>query len=87
MGIGELLVILVVALIVLGPQQLPGIAYKLGRCIHAFKRFTESTKRELQEQLQFEQLIENERKAQQVDAHYQKQSPSEKAAVTDSDKR
>lgn len=35
---GEILVILVVALIVFGPQELPNIARKMGRVISSAKR-------------------------------------------------
>jgi TatA/E family protein of Tat protein translocase len=40
-GLSELLIILVVALIVLGPRKLPEIARKLGRGVAEFRRTTE----------------------------------------------
>ena len=41
LGMQELLVILVIALIVVGPQKLPDVAKALGRGLAEFKRTTE----------------------------------------------
>lgn len=38
LGIGEFVLVLVVALLVLGPQQLPKLARQLGRATREFKR-------------------------------------------------
>ena len=38
LGIGEFVLVLVVALIVLGPKQLPKVARQLGRATREFKR-------------------------------------------------
>ncbi len=43
-GITEILIILVIALIVLGPENLPNIARALGRAVGEFKRATEDIK-------------------------------------------
>ncbi|MBI5882954.1 MAG: twin-arginine translocase TatA/TatE family subunit [Elusimicrobia bacterium] len=37
LGYGELLLIAVVALLVLGPEKIPEVASSLGRAVHAFK--------------------------------------------------
>ncbi|HOM28349.1 MAG TPA: Sec-independent protein translocase protein TatB [Deltaproteobacteria bacterium] len=52
-GIGgqELLVILVIALIVLGPKNLPEIARTLGRAFGQFQRATDDIKREFESSL------------------------------------
>jgi Tat protein translocase TatB subunit len=46
-GISELLIILVVALIVLGPQKLPEIARKLGKGFAEFRRASEDLRRSI----------------------------------------
>lgn len=53
-GMPELIVILVIALIVLGPQKLPDLARSLGRGLAEFRRATED----------FKQNIEDEARAQ-----------------------
>ncbi len=47
-GMPELLLILAVALIVLGPKKLPEMARALGRGLAEFRRTTDDMKRELQ---------------------------------------
>ncbi len=46
-GLTELMIILVVALIVLGPQKLPEIARKLGRGLAEFRRTSEDLRRSI----------------------------------------
>ena len=52
-GMPELIIILVIALIVIGPQKLPDLARSLGKGLAEFKRATED----------FKQNIEDEAKA------------------------
>ncbi len=47
-GMSELLVILVIALIFIGPKHLPEIAKGLGRAINEFRRATDDIKKEVQ---------------------------------------
>ena len=47
-GSGELLVILLVALLVLGPKQIPGMARQIGRGVKILSRFSNSINREIQ---------------------------------------
>lgn len=54
-GMPELIVILVIALIVIGPQKLPDLARSLGKGLAEFKRATED----------FRQSVEDEAKAQE----------------------
>ena len=60
-GIGttELLIIMLVALIVLGPKQLPGIARSLGKALGEFRRVTTDVQRTLN--LEAAKIEENER--------------------------
>src|SRR5262249_10972935 len=47
LGMGELLVIFIVALIVLGPAKLPKLAQDLGKAIREFRKAADDAKREL----------------------------------------
>ena len=47
LGMGELLVIFIVALIVLGPTKLPKLAQDLGKAIREFRKATDDIKQEL----------------------------------------
>ncbi len=49
-GMPELIVILVIALIVLGPQKLPDLARSLGRGLAEFRRATEDFKQNIEEE-------------------------------------
>ena len=51
-GLPELMVILVLALIVLGPQRLPEIARALGRAIAGLKQATDEAQSHLRDELQ-----------------------------------
>ena len=59
-GIGstELLVILVVALLVLGPKNLPKIAHTLGRAMGEFRRVSTEFQRTLNTEIAFEEESE-----------------------------
>lgn len=55
-GFSELFMIMVIALIVIGPERLPGVAKKVGRYIGKAKRTFENVKREVQSELETEEL-------------------------------
>jgi Tat protein translocase TatB subunit len=50
-GLPELLVILLITLIVVGPQRLPEIAAQMARAMREFRRYTSSLSREVTEAL------------------------------------
>jgi Sec-independent protein secretion pathway components len=54
LGTNELLVILVVALILLGPRRLPGMSRKLGKSLAEFKRASEDFKRTWEREVEME---------------------------------
>lgn len=54
LGTNELLVILVVALILLGPRRLPGMSRKLGKSLADFKRASEDFKRTWEREVEME---------------------------------
>jgi Tat protein translocase TatB subunit len=53
-GMPELLVILVVALVVLGPKRLPELARELGKFVAEFRRQTTDVMEEFQAQMRVE---------------------------------
>ena len=55
-GFSELFMILVIALIVIGPERLPSVAKKVGRYVGKAKRTFENVKREVQSELETEEL-------------------------------
>lgn len=68
-GMPELIVILVIALIVIGPHKLPDLAKSLGKGLAEFKKASEDFQRNIQEEV---------RKAEVPDA--QKQEPAQAEA-------
>jgi Tat protein translocase TatB subunit len=50
-GMPELIVILVIALIVIGPQKLPDLARSLGKGLAEFKRATEDFKQSVEKEV------------------------------------
>lgn len=75
-GMPELIVILVIALIVIGPQKLPDLARSLGKGLAEFKRATEDLK----------QSVEEEVKAADEKERIAKEVAAKEAAVTDTAK-
>ena len=67
-GIGstELLVILVVALLVLGPRNLPKIAQTLGRAMGEFRKVSTDFQRTLNTEIAFEEEKDKQRKKEQA---------------------
>ena len=63
-GMPELIVILVIALIVIGPKKLPELARSLGKGLAEFKRATDDFKQNIAEEAQA--LEEKERIAREV---------------------
>lgn len=61
LGIGyqEIVAILLVALIVLGPERLPQVAYQLGRAVRSMQRYARLVRDEFREELQ---MLEEEYK-------------------------
>lgn len=83
-GIGstELLVILVVALLVLGPKNLPKIAQTLGRAMGEFRKVSTEFQRTLNTEIAFEEEAQKRTEAQkELDAAKAKKAEEEKAAA------
>ncbi len=65
-GMPELIVIMVIALIVIGPNKLPDLAKSLGKGLAEFKKASEDFQRNVQEEArkeEVEQLIKNKQAA------------------------
>lgn len=78
MSIAETLVILLVALIVFGPEKLPELAKHLGKLAAKSRHFKDQLAQLWhQQQLQFE-LDENIKKAQAADKKYQNHTAADK---------
>jgi twin arginine-targeting protein translocase TatB len=56
LGIPELILIFVVALIVFGPKRLPEIGRTLGKAMGAFKKATDDFKNTIEREVQVEEL-------------------------------
>jgi len=67
-GMPELIVILVIALIVIGPQKLPDIARSLGKGLAEFKRASDDFQRNLSEEVRNLDEKEKAEKESQVAA-------------------
>lgn len=70
MNIAELLLILIVALIVLGPERMTTLARHAGRFWNQFQTFRDKFKQDWDQQLKQTQLEENQTKAEQADKLY-----------------
>ena len=55
-GFSELFMVLVIALIVIGPERLPDVARTIGKFIGKAKRSFENVKQEVQSELETEEL-------------------------------
>ncbi len=70
MSMAELFVVFLVALLVFGPEQLPGLARSLGRLIGKWHDLSDRVKAEIRGQAQLEQLKHNTEKAEKADKQY-----------------
>lgn len=78
-GMPELIVILVIALIVIGPQKLPDLARSLGKGLAEFKRATEDFKQSVEDEAKA--ADEKERITKEVAAKETAEAGMEKEAV------
>jgi len=62
-GMPELIVIMVIALIIFGPRKLPELGRSLGRSLNEFKRASNELKHTLDEEIRVEEQRSTERQA------------------------
>ena len=55
-GFWELVIIAIIALIVIGPERLPGFARDAGKFVNKIRKFVNSAKRELEKELELDQI-------------------------------
>lgn len=67
MSLGEMLVILVVALLAFGPDKLPSLAKNIARVIEKLQAFKMQLQTEIDSTLKEQQYQENLRKAESVE--------------------
>lgn len=60
-GMPELIIILIIALIIFGPRKLPELGRSLGKSLSEFKRATNELKHTLDEEIRFEDQRSTER--------------------------
>ncbi|WP_115720419.1 Sec-independent protein translocase protein TatB [Gallaecimonas mangrovi] len=82
-GFGELVVVGIIALVVLGPERLPAAARTLGRWIRTIKGMAQQVRNELERELETHELNESLKKAEQLG----KDVPKELADTVDDMKR
>ena len=65
-GFWEIVVILVVGLVVLGPDRLPGAIRNVSRWVTGARKMADSVKDELSQELKLQELQENLKKAEKM---------------------
>jgi sec-independent protein translocase protein TatA len=67
-GMPEMIIILVIALIVIGPHKLPDLAKSLGKGLAEFKRASDDFQRKIQEEVRKAEETEKEKAAPSQEA-------------------
>ena len=76
-GMPELIVIMVIALIIFGPRKLPELGRSLGRSLNEFKRASNELKHTLDEEIRVEeQRTAEQQRTTEASATHQSSSPS-----------
>ena len=76
-GMPELLIIMVIALIVIGPQKLPELAKSLGKGLAEFKRATDDFKTSIETTVKAEEKLADEKQAEPAKAEASTASAAE----------
>jgi TatA/E family protein of Tat protein translocase len=63
-GMPELIIIMVIALIIFGPRKLPELGKSLGRSINEFKRASSDLQNTLEQEIRLEEQKETQTKTQ-----------------------
>lgn len=72
MGLTELLLVLLVAVLVIKPKQLPSIIKQIAKLFNGAKKLKEDAQQQLESELKLDLLEENKKKAAAADKHYQR---------------
>ncbi len=65
-GLPELLLIFIIALLLFGPRKLPEIGRTLGKAMNEFKRATNDLQRSLEEEIQVDELKKARREVEEA---------------------
>jgi TatA/E family protein of Tat protein translocase len=68
-GMPELIIILVIALIIFGPRKLPELGKSLGRSLNEFKRASTDLQNTLEQEIKLEEQKEQQAKARSTDSN------------------
>jgi sec-independent protein translocase protein TatA len=88
-GMPELIIILVIALIVIGPQKLPDIARSLGKGLAEFKRASEDFRQNMSEEARAvdeKERLAREAAAKEAETTYAKAEEQKKETVNETPK-
>jgi len=85
-GSSELVVILIVAFLVLGPSHMPKIAKTLGKAMGEFRRVSTEFQRTLNLEVEKEELEERKRQAEKEAADQERQAEKPTETQTDVEK-
>ena len=69
-GMPELIIILVIALIIFGPRKLPELGKSLGRSLNDFKRASTDLQNTLEQEIKLEEQKEEQAKARPADPSF-----------------
>lgn len=60
-GFWELVIISIVALLIVGPEKMPGLIRDVGRWVRSIRRFIVQTRQDLERELDFEEDFKEEK--------------------------
>ena len=81
-GMPELIIILVIALIIFGPRKLPELGKSLGRSLNEFKRASTELQNTLEQEIRLEEQKDKQARDKEPDRFT---SPPESSGATDTD--
>jgi len=84
-GMPELIIIFVVALIFFGPKKLPELGRSLGRSLNEFKRASNELKNTLEEEVRLEEQREHRAKTEEARQEEQRKPDAEVPPVATSE--
>lgn len=86
-GMPELIVIMVIALIVIGPNKLPDLAKSLGKGLAEFKKASEDFQRNVQEEARKEEVEQLIKSKQAAEAEHAAAEPAKEAVKPEESKK
>ena len=86
LGMPELIVIFVIALIIFGPRKLPELGKSLGRSLNEFKRASNELRNTLEEEVRVDEQREQARQRAETATKSASDTPAEPEAARDDDK-